>query len=158
MGEAYVGGNTNLSFDYINMGKATVSNLTASVEGDYESVQPINYIGNLNAGTSDYYDIEVRPTKNGQNYGTLILSFEDSSGKIIEEKKSFEGFGMEEFNQDYSDEPIPFDPSINEMQKEVFHLNTWAIIGIGFATFILSFFITKIIATKIIMKKLEDEI
>lgn len=158
VGEAYVGGNTSLSFDYINMGKATVSNLTASVEGDYESVQSINYIGNLNAGTSDYYDIEVRPTKDGENHGTLILSFEDSSGKIIEVKKEFEGYGMEQFIPDYNDEPMPFEPGLSNEQENVFHLSTWAIIGIGLATLLVSFFITKLIATKIIRKKLEDEI
>ena len=35
-GEGYVNSTTNLSFDYVNMGKATVSNLTANVECDYE--------------------------------------------------------------------------------------------------------------------------
>ncbi len=156
--EAYVNGSTSLSFDYINMGKATVSNLTASVEGDYTSVQPINYIGNLTAGTSDYYDIEVTPTKEGENFGTLVLSFEDSSGKIIEVRKEFSGFAMAEFvpndvpsgDDSYMD-PMPIEP-------EVKNVNTWVIVGSGIGTFLVTFLIVKLIATKIFRKKLENEI
>ncbi|MBQ9266668.1 MAG: hypothetical protein IJ217_00010 [Clostridia bacterium] len=158
VGEAYVGGNTSLSFDYVNMGRATVSNLTASVEGDYTSVQSINYIGNLNTGTSDYYDIEVTPTKEGENYGTLVLAFEDSSGKIIEVRKEFQGYGMTQIIPDFPDEPMPYEPVIPDNQNNVLHLSAWTIIGIGAATLVVSFFLTKIIATKIIMKKLENEI
>ena len=155
--EAYVGGNTNLSFDYINMGKATVSNLTASVEGDYTSVQSINYIGNLNAGSSDYYDLEVSPTKEGENNGVLVLSFEDSSGKIIEVRKEFQGYGMAQNipgGDDYPIDPTPVTPV--EPAKEP--VSMWIIIGSSIGALLVSFIITKIIATKIFTKKLEKEI
>lgn len=155
--EAYVGGNTNLSFDYINMGKATVSNLTASVEGDYTSVQSINYIGNLNAGSSDYYDLEVSPTKEGENNGVLVLSFEDSSGKIIEVRKEFQGYGMAQNipgGDDYPIDPTPVTPV--EPAKEP--VSIWIIIGSSIGALLVSFIITKIIATKIFTKKLEKEI
>lgn len=155
--EAYVGGNTNLSFDYINMGKATVSNLTASVEGDYTSVQSINYIGNLNAGSSDYYDLEVSPTKEGENNGVLVLSFEDSSGKIIEVRKEFQGYGVAQNipgGDDYPIDPTPVTPV--EPAKEP--VSIWIIIGSSIGALLVSFIITKIIATKIFTKKLEKEI
>lgn len=155
--EAYIGGNTNLSFDYINMGKATVSNLTASVEGDYTSVQSINYIGNLNAGSSDYYDIEVSPTKEGENNGVLVLSFEDSSGKIIEVRKEFQGYGMAQTvpgGDDYPIDPTPITP----VEPERKPVSIWVIIGSSLGALIVSFVITKIIATKIFTKKLEKEI
>jgi hypothetical protein len=158
--EAMLGSNTSLSFSYINMGKATVSNLTASVEGDYTSVQPINYIGNCTAGTSDYYDIEVTPTKSGTNYGTLILSFEDSSGSIIEVKKDFEGFAMEMPSVDPSVDPSNpggiDNPSMPTEPEE--KIPTWIIIVSGIGTLIVTYFITRIITTKIVRKKLEDEI
>lgn len=157
VGEAYVDGTTNLSFDYINMGKATVSNLTASVEGDYSSVQSINYIGNLNAGTSDYYDIEVTPTKDGDNYGTLVLSFEDSSGKIIEVKKEFQGFAMSE--SQFSEEP--FEPTFDynvPVDQEQKTISAWILVGASLVSLLISFILTKTIVTKIYRKKLEDEI
>ena len=158
-GEGYVNSNINLSFDYVNMGKATISNLTASVEGDYESVQSINYIGNLNAGTSDYYDIEIKPLKEGMNYGTLILSFEDSSGGIIEVRKEFEGNAFAE--NFFDPEPtVPDEPYYEpDYQVDVEEsIPAWQIALYGFGTFIVVFFITKIITTKIIRGKLEEEL
>ena len=148
---------TNLSFDYINMGKARVANLTASVEGDYKATQDINYIGNLEAGNTDYYDIMVTPTKEGENVGTLILTFEDSSGKKIEVKKEFTGYAstMPNYNpDDYN----PNDPGMNPVEPTEEPLNIWMLIGIGFGSFLVSFIITKVITTKIVRKRLEDEI
>ena len=158
-GEAYVGSNTSLSFDYINMGKATISNLTASVEGDYTSVQPINYIGNLATGTSDYYDIEITPTKSGPNYGTLVLSFEDSSGAIVEVKKEFEGFAMEmpTYDEPINNEPGSSEPSLPIEEPEE-PISIWAMVGSGIGAFLVTFIITKMITTKIVRKRLEDEI
>ena len=157
-GEAYLGSNTSLSFDYINMGKATISNLTASVEGDYTSVQSINYIGNLTAGSSDYYDIEVTPTKSGANYGTLVLAFEDSSGQIIEERKEFEGFAME---MTIPDDPGIVEPGLEPVTPVVETeepIETWIIVVSGIGAFLVTFFLTKVITTKIVRKRLEDEI
>lgn len=150
---------TSLSFDYINMGKAKVSNLTASVEGDYVTTQSINYIGNLEAGNSDYYDISVMPTKEGENVGTLVLAFEDSSGKSIEVRKEFTGYAMaafsqDDYNQDYSDIGY-IDEPMGDIEET---LNIWAVIGAGVGSFLVAFIITKIITTKIVRKKLEDEI
>ena len=155
--DGMVDNQTNLSFDYINMGKAKASNLTASVEGDYKATQDINYIGNLEAGNTDYYDITVTPTKEGENVGTLVLTFEDSSGKKIEVKKQFTGYasGMSDYNPD--DYNI-VDPDITPDVPTEEPLNTWLVIGIGFGSFLVAFIITKIITTKIVRKKLEDEI
>lgn len=155
-GEGYINAPTNLSFDYVNMGRAAVSNLTASVEGDYEAVQSINYIGNLNTGTSDYYDIEVKPTKEGINHGILVLSFEDSSGGIIEVKKDFEGNA---FAEDFF-EPMPdMMPDIMvEQPEQPEDIPVWQIVLYGIGSFLITFIITKIITTKIIRKKLEEEL
>ena len=155
-GEGYINAPTNLSFDYVNMGRAAVSNLTASVEGDYEAVQSINYIGNLNTGTSDYYDIEVKPTKEGINHGVLVLSFEDSSGGIIEVKKDFEGNA---FAEDFF-EPVPDimpDVMIEQLEQSE-DIPVWQIVLYGIGSFLITFIITKTITTKIIRKKLEEEL
>lgn len=158
-GSGMIDQETSLSFDYINMGKAKVSNLTASVEGDYVTTQSINYIGNLEAGSSDYYDISIMPTKEGENVGTLVLAFEDSSGKSIEVRKEFTGYAMaafsqDDYNQDYS-EPGDINMPIGYAEEQ---LNIWAVIGAGVGSFLVAFIITKIITTKIVRKKLEDEI
>ena len=157
-GQTMVGGQTSLSFDYINMGKAKVSNLTASVEGDFTAVQPINYIGNLEAGNSDYYDIMITPTKEGELYGVLVLSFEDSSGKQIEVRKDFTSYAMAEIIPEDNQfmDPGFYEPIIEEPIEE--NLTWWQIALYGFGSFLITFIITKIITTKIVRKKLEDEI
>lgn len=159
-GQSYTGSNTSLSFDYVNMGKATVSNLTASVEGDYTCVQSINYIGNLEPGNSDYYDIEVIPSKSGTNYGVLVLSFEDSSGRIVEVRKDFEGFAMDEpiFDEPSIMDPGYMNPGMMEPIEIEEPVETWVIVLSGFGAFFVMFIISKIITTKIVRKKLEDEI
>lgn len=156
--EAMLASQTSISFDYVNMGKAKVSNLTASVSGDYVSSQEINYIGNLEAGNSDYYDFQVTPSKEGENVGTLILTFEDSSGKKINVTKQFTGYAMADFTS--TDDPGMMDTGFDVMPEEPAQepLNIWYVIGIGFGSFLVSFIITKMITTKIIRKKLEDEI
>ncbi len=155
--EGYKDSIARLSFEYVNMGKATISNLTASVEGDYSPNQAMNYIGNLTTGTSDYYDIEVIPMISGQNKGTLILSFEDSSGKTIDVRKDFEGFAME-----MQEPSVPVDPGYEEpyypIEENQNQVGVWTIILWGAGTLVVSFFVTKLITTKIIRKKLEDEI
>lgn len=157
--ETMFGSQTSLSFDYINMGKAKVSNLTASVEGDFTSVESINYIGNLEAGNSDYYDIMVTPNKEGELHGTLVLSFEDSSGKPIEVRKDFTSYAMPAFVPDDSimAEPGFYDPMIEEPILEE-KMEWWQIALCGFGSFLVTFIITKIITVKIVRKKLEDEI
>ncbi len=156
--QAIVGEQISLSFDYINMGKAKVSNLTASVEGDYTPAQSINYIGNLEAGNSDYYDIQVIPSKEGENVGILVLTFEDSSGKKIEVKKDFIGYAMIPSEEPIYDDPGMYDPGMTDPTISEEPLNTWFVIGVGFGSFLASFIITKMITVKIVRKKLEDEI
>lgn len=157
--QAIVGEQISLSFDYINMGKAKVSNLTASVEGDYAPAQSINYIGNLEAGNSDYYDIQVIPSKEGENIGILVLTFEDSSGKKIDVKKDFIGYAMIPSEEPIYDDPGMYDPGMMDpsiIEEEP--LNVWYVVGIGAVSFLASFIITKMITVKIVRKKLEDEI
>lgn len=159
--DCMAGSQTSLSFDYINMGKAKVSNLTASVEGDFEAVQSINYIGNLEAGTSDYYDIMITPLKDGDLNGVLVLAFEDSSGKTIEVRKAFSCYAMPAYNPDENsgfDEPYIEEPGNYASAVEPATCTWWQIALYGIGTFFVFFIITKIITTKIVRKRLEKEI
>ena len=159
VGDSYVNENTGLSFDYVNMGKATVSNLTATVEGDFEPVQESNYIGNIQAGNSDYYDIEVKPTKEGKNYGTLVLKFEDSSGKEIEVRREFEGEAMNAGAFENTDMPEGMDNGMDlEPVEEGIHFETWQIVLAGIGAFLVTFIIIRMITKKIIMKKIEEDL
>ena len=157
LSEGYVGNPTSLSFDYVNMGKAIISNLTATVSGDFTPSQESTYIGNVQAGYSDYYDIEVTPLKEGTNYGTLILTFEDSSGRKIEVTRDIEGVAYAEPTADPTD--IGEDPgAYPEPQEEGKNFETWQIILAGIGAFLVTMVISRIITKKIILKKFEEDI
>jgi len=155
--EGYVGNPSQLSFEYVNMGKATISNLTATVRGDFTPVQETTYIGNIQAGNSDYYDIDVIPTKEGMNYGTLILSFENSSGKKLEVTRDFESTAYVE--------QMP-EPGLDEMEgmldddanKDVIHFETWQIVLAGLGTLLVSFIVARFITKKIALRKFENDL
>ena len=155
--DGYVDNPSNLSFSYANMGKATISNLIATVRGDYEPVQEETYIGNVQAGNSDYFDIEVKPTVEGQNFGTLVLSYEDSSGKRIEVTRAFDSTAYaEESNNSEFEEFSTVDET--EMDEEGIHFDTWQIVLAGIGTFLVVFFLTKIITKKIILRRFEKDL
>ncbi len=83
---------TALTFEFFNMGKSTLNNVHASVEGDYYlSTGNMYFIGNVEAGSQEYAELEVIPTVEGQAKGTLIVTFEDSNGEEVSITKEFEG-------------------------------------------------------------------
>ncbi len=154
--DAYVGSATNLSFEFVNMGKATLSNLVATVNGDVTASQETSYIGNIQAGNADYYDIEVTPTQEGINNGTLTLTFEDSSGKKISVSKDFTitAYLEETINPGYED--YNYTPVEDETEEAEFE--TWQIILAGIGAFLALFVVARFITKKIILKKFEDEL
>lgn len=78
-----------INFQYINKGKATIYNLSVTVEGDFTLEGGSQYIGNLTAGYNDYFDNVVTPTKEGESKGTIVLTFEDLNGNEKQEKTEF---------------------------------------------------------------------
>lgn len=152
--EMYQGNTGYVSFEYYNMGKATISNLRVTVEGDYSPVGEV-YIGNVDAGKGSYSEIEVRADGAEQSHGKLIFSFEDSSGNVLTETRSIEGFIFTE-QPTFNDEPI-FMPEIPlEQPKE--YMAWWLVGLIGAGAFVLIMLITRGITIKVGMKKIEDEI
>ncbi len=138
------------------MGKATLSNLVATVNGDVTASQETSYIGNIQAGNADYYDIEVTPTQEGINNGTLTLTFEDSSGKKIRVSKDFTitAYLEETINPGYED--YNYTPVEDETEEAEFE--TWQIILAGIGAFLALFVVARFITKKIILKKFEDEL
>lgn len=152
--EMYVGNTGYISFEYYNKGKATISNLSVSVEGDYSSVNQTNYIGNVEAGSGSYSEVEVRADVDGNAKGTLIFSFEDSSGNVKTIERPIEGFvygDMPTYDVDTDIIEIPLEP-----EKE--QLAWWKLAIIGCGTFLVITIIVRFITIKVMMKKLEDEI
>ena len=153
--EMYVGNTGYISFEYYNKGKATISNLSVTIEGDYSPVNATNYIGNVEAGNGSYSEIEVRADVDGQAKGTLIFSFEDSSGNVKTIKRAVEGMV---FGEMPTFEPDPGMMDMPIIEPEVEQLEWWKLLFIGLGTFLVTMFIIRFITIKIMMKKLEDEI
>ena len=157
-GDTYVGNPTSLTFEYVNMGKSTISNLIARIKSDTVTTsQETVYIGNVQSGSSDYYDIEVTPTEVGKNVGTIILSFEDSSGKTFEVTRDFEINAMEEYIPEYDPSEMIEEGEIGEDDGEV-HFEVWQIVLAGIGTFLVALLLGKIITKKILMRKFENDI
>ncbi|MEG0691482.1 MAG: hypothetical protein RR444_00165 [Oscillospiraceae bacterium] len=75
-----------INFQYINKGKATIYNLSVSVEGDFTLEGGSQYIGNLTAGYNDYFDNTIMPSKEGSLKGEIVLKFENSNGEEQEQR------------------------------------------------------------------------
>ena len=50
-----------VNFSYYNTGKVTLNNLMIRIEGDVETENKNTYIGNLESGSSDYYEAMFTP-------------------------------------------------------------------------------------------------
>lgn len=98
---------TALTFEFYNMGKSTLSNVTASVEGDFTlSTGTMYFMGNFEAGGSDYPELEVIPNVEGQAKGTLTVTFEDSNGDPVKVSKEFEASVQGEMLPDMGQETM----------------------------------------------------
>ena len=79
----------NVSFSYYNTGKVTLNNLMIRIEGDVETETRNTYIGNLESGSSDYYESNFIPTTIGKVPVSIIVSYDDASGESVEERRDF---------------------------------------------------------------------
>lgn len=153
--EMYLGNTGYVSFEYYNKGKATISNLSVTVDGDYSPVNSTNYIGNVEAGNGSYSEIEVTSEITGDAKGNIIFSFEDSSGNIKTIKRPIEGYV-------YGEMPTyELDSEMNmpmEMEPEKEQMEWWKLVIIGFCVFLTTAIIVRFITIKVMMKKLEEEI
>ncbi|GAA4655077.1 hypothetical protein GCM10023142_22150 [Anaerocolumna aminovalerica] len=89
---------TAVTFEFYNMGKSTLNNVYATVEGDYTlTTGNMYYIGNVQSGASEYVEMEIIPTLEGTAKGNLVISFEDSNGEEVKVTKEFESVVQGEF-------------------------------------------------------------
>ncbi|MFZ2537613.1 MAG: hypothetical protein WAX04_01770 [Oscillospiraceae bacterium] len=84
--DAMMGSGIPLNFQYINKGKATIYNLSVTVEGDFTVEGGSQYIGNLTAGYNDFFDNVIMPSKEGSLKGEIVLKFENSNGDELEQR------------------------------------------------------------------------
>ncbi len=79
----------SVAFSYYNTGKVTLNNLMIKVEGDVDCSNRSTYIGNLESGSSDYYETTFTPNTVGEVPVSIVISYEDPSGETIEDRRDF---------------------------------------------------------------------
>jgi hypothetical protein len=80
--EVFVNNPIPLSFEFYNLGKSTLYNMMVKVEGEGDfQIQGSNYyVGNFEAGRSDYFDTTLIPFAEGQSAGMVVFEYEDANG------------------------------------------------------------------------------
>lgn len=111
-----------LSFELYNMGKVNLSNVMVEIIGDVESQSARTFIGNMESGSSQFYDNSFTPMTPGTIPVTLLISYEDTSGEKFERR--------EEYNLNVTEE-MPMEDIPMDFQEGGGGLPLWGKIGIG---------------------------
>lgn len=149
---------TMLTFEFYNMGKSTLNNVYAKVEGDfYRSTGSMYYIGNVLSGQPEFAELEVIPTVEGLAKGTLIITFEDSNGDEVSVTKEFEA----NVQGEYIPEPGDWGnnggmiPEVPEAKKEI--LSGWLFIVIQVALLGIGILVSRKITLALHRRKLKKQ-
>lgn len=144
-GNVTIGNTAMLSFEFYNMGKSQLSNVIATVQGDFTKADGNMYfIGNVMEGSSMYAEFEVLPNVEGMSKGELLITYEDSNGDEVQYIKEFETPVMspEIFDPGMMDGGMDvFNPEPPAAKKEI--LKPWLFILIQVVIFIAFIFITR---------------
>lgn len=81
---------TTMSFEFYNMGKSPLYNVTATVEGDFDAAGNMLMIGNVEPGSGKSWEMDVTPMAEGFGSGTLHITYEDSNGNISTFDETFQ--------------------------------------------------------------------
>ena len=78
-----------VNFDLYNTGKVTLSNLMIKIEGNFDANQSSIYYGNFSPSSTDFYENQIMPTETGLQEGAIVITYEDDTGEVIEERIEF---------------------------------------------------------------------
>lgn len=79
--EVFANQPVTVSMEFFNMGKSPIYNLMVKASGDFQ-VQGSNYfVGNFEAGRSDYFETTIVPSKEGECIGKVEFVYEDANGE-----------------------------------------------------------------------------
>ena len=121
--ELIVGSPTEMSVNIYNTGKDNLNTFMCDVIGKGIKIDnDRKFIGNFNTGTQETFSFTATPTREGEIEGQIMLSYEDSTGKVHTQIKDFknevvEGMpeGMEgEMGGDLGEEMGMEDPSMGQ--------------------------------------------
>lgn len=125
-----------VSFGYYNTGKVTLSNVMVKVEGDVECQNKNTYIGNLESGAGEYFETTFTPNSGGEVPVNIVISYEDATGELKEERREFILNVMEPMMpEDMEGEMDSATPPM-DMKKAMIAIALLALFGMGMFVFI----------------------
>ncbi|SHL43186.1 Uncharacterized conserved protein [Anaerocolumna jejuensis DSM 15929] len=128
-----------ITFAFYNMGKSTLSNVKATVSGDYKlSTGDMLFVGNVEAGGQQTPELEAIPSVEGEAKGVLTVTFEDSTGQEVKITKDFTGSIQAAYTPDPGAAGNP-DGNVAQAKKAILPIWIFVIIqvvilGVGIAT------------------------
>lgn len=141
--EFSVGDGAPLSVSFYNTGKVTLYNMMVRFESnEMEAQNSTYYVGKFMEGATENYDIQVNATEPGEKKGTVVFSYEDSSGEKQEVKKEVTWNVSEAPAFDPNDPmnmPIEEEPTFKDKMKDL--LKKWyfwvIIVAIAIAIYVI---------------------
>jgi len=118
--QVFAGMPTAITLDFYNTGRGIIRNLMIATRGDFEIQNGDIYIGNLEAGKKDYYDVTVIPSQEGKIDGVICLEYDDEIGGHYQMEKPFT------LNVLATQEP-PMEPGNIEPMPEEKKIKNWMI-------------------------------
>lgn len=156
----YVNQPVSISFEFYNMGKSTLGNMYATVEGDFSLDNSTKYyMSSVEGYGYQYCDFTVIPLVLGEAKGTLIIHFEDSNGDENTYTQEFSAFVSEQPVIDIGggeDPSFPVDGGGVDVKEPV--MDTWLFIAIQAAVLIIGIAVTYKVRISMAKKKMRKEL
>lgn len=134
--QTYMDSPVGITVDFYNKGRAPLRNLMISSEGDFEIQNSEVYIGNLEAGKDDYYDVTIIPHKQGNLAGKVLFEYEDEMGKHYSVSRAFNLNVSEQPPMPGPEGPLEEKPEGPKWKKALIPGGA-AVVVLGIVTFII---------------------
>ena len=152
---ATVGQSVLLYFQFYNMGKSVLSNVYATISGDFQKSEgEKQIIGNVNAGESQYVEVDVKPIIEGETTGIVTIYYEDSNGDELSMTQEFTATVMPDTSMNM-DVPMESMPDMNSITAKKPILPVWLFVIIQVGILVIVTPVTRAIVIKRHKKKLE---
>jgi len=145
--EVFVGDTIPVNISFYNMGKSTLYNLMAKLDGNFKVEGSSYFVGNFEPGKTDSFDGAIIPEAPGKITGSVIFTYEDAAGKTYEVRK--------ELSVNVVEMPVPRDPGL-EVQPEDSSspkIPLWAYIAGGIAGLVVIVLVVLVIRKRIKARK-----
>lgn len=135
--ESFIGNPIGITLDFYNIGRAMIRNMMIRTEGDFDIQDGNLYIGNLEAGKDNYYDVTITPNKEGTSTGKIIFEYDDDIGNHYTTEKEFSINVMKQEEPMMPEDGMEMEqPSQESSQKGIWIFAGIVIIGfVGFITY-----------------------